>query len=140
MFVNKALLPILILASVNAHAYMPSAPSNNNGYDRVKTMEGTECQSQVGGALQVYAGAYSNDADGGYDYDHGGNQHGYNSDHGVHVGITYSFGGGERLDCSKLYNIEVERAQLQLEKLKSEIEEMKKLKRLEMMEDTIIIE
>ena len=84
------------------------------------------------GQIQVYAGSYSNEGD---DY-YGDTRR----DSGVHVGVTYSFGGGaKRLDCSKLYNIEVNRAKLELDKLKSEIEMLQKMKKLETMSSDMMI-
>lgn len=129
-----ALLTVTLFGFIaTAEARNLPVPSTPSGYDRVRTTEGSECQSSIAGNLQVYAGVYNAEYDDPYFMISSGINRQMN-DQGFQAGITYSFGGGERINCARMYNIEVERAQMELEKLKSEIEMMKKLKTLEMME------
>lgn len=141
MYKNKNLLASvlsIVLLSFGANAnYFPNAPSNNNGYDRVRTAEGTECQSQVGGALQIYGGIYDGETTNPYNYNPYNN--GQIKDTGIQLGISYSIGGTKRLDCSRLYDIEVERNKLVLSRLQAEIEALKQLRDLQQKQQTGII-
>ncbi|MGL5250610.1 MAG: hypothetical protein ACRC7P_05940, partial [Enterovibrio sp.] len=57
--------------------------------------------------------------------------YGASEDKGAFVGINISIGGGKILDCSKLYELETTRAQLELERLKAEITQLKQLQAIQ---------
>ncbi|MGR5241700.1 hypothetical protein ACPV36_12455 [Photobacterium damselae] len=108
---------------------MPSAPQAPNAFDEIRTADGTTCRSSIGGKLQIYGGALTSKQQG--DYFHGAN----NVDEvGGYIGFSYSLGGGKRVDCSRLSQIETERAELELKKLKAEIATLEQMKKLAMLE------
>lgn len=109
----------ITLYSPLAQAYMPSSPS---GYDSFRTSTGVECRSSVGGAVNVYGELYSSNTD----YPPYNNE----EDKGGRIGVSISLGGGDRIDCSRLQEIETRKAELELEKLEAEVEMLKKLKDL----------
>ena len=128
---KKLTLAAMLLASFNVAAFtMPSAPSSPTGYDEIRTQDGTVCRSSVGGNLQMYGGM--SDASGNSN----GNYYGRGSEdeQAAFVGFAYSFGGEKRMRCDRIAEIETQRAEIELNKLKSEIEALKKIRELEMLE------
>lgn len=123
----------LFLAHSSAMAItIPTAPTSPTGYDEIRTADGVTCRSTIGGNLQVYGGAL----------DISGNQANVNTlftpdydERGGFVGFAYSFGGSERLRCDRLAEIETERAQIELARLKDEIELLKKARQLQLLGD-----
>ena len=133
---KKTLLAVALVAtSANAFALsMPSAPSSPTGYDEVRTSDGSVCRSNVGGNLQMYGGVMSGDSDGSNHYDYRGYDNRSEDESGLYVGFAYSFGGGKRINCDRLATIETERAELELQKLKSEIKALEKIRELQLLE------
>ncbi|KII75400.1 hypothetical protein [Vibrio renipiscarius] len=129
---KKLLLALLV--STNAFAIsMPSAPSSPNGYDEIRTQDGTTCRSSVGGNLQIYSGIVQSDGDREY---HNGNDYNRQDDaeSAIYLGVAYSFGAGERLDCSSIAKIETERAKIELERIKAEVKAYERIRTLQQME------
>ncbi|MGL5335303.1 MAG: hypothetical protein ACRC9R_04015 [Enterovibrio sp.] len=91
----------------------------------MRTQGGATCRSSHAGNLQVYGGVYGDTEKNPYNY------YGTGEDKGAYVGINISIGGGKILDCSKLYELETTRAQLELERLKTEIAQLKKLQAIQ---------
>ncbi|MFS1430428.1 hypothetical protein LMH73_025765 [Vibrio splendidus] len=108
---------------------IPSAPSSPTGYDEIRTSDGVTCRSSVGGNLQVYGGALSMDGSSASSYD----DPNYDEQGGF-VGFAYSFGGEKRIRCDRLAEIETERAQIELARLKEEIETLKRVRQLKLLE------
>ena len=98
--------------------------------DSIRTSDGILCSFDSGDTpyeLSTYIEQGNNDSN----YDH---QNQYNSDERYNetkggVELTYRFGGPDRLDCGKLYNLE-----LRTKEAKVQMLEMK-LKKLEAMQD-----
>lgn len=90
------------------------------GTDEVRLSDGTSCRSERGGNVLIYAQGYDNNEQGYYDSD----------DKGVSVGVAYRFGGSKPIDCSKLYERGLVMKDLEIERLKSEIEQLKQLNNL----------
>jgi len=117
----------LVALSFNATAFtVPSAPSAPSGYDEIRTSTGTTCRSNIGGNLQMYGGAVDVGQSGGY-YDG-------EKEQGLFVGFAYSFGAGSRISCNRLAEIETERAELELIKLKQEVAAYKQQLQLQQLE------
>lgn len=113
------------LAAVN----IPTAPASPSGYDEIRTADGVTCRSSVGGNLQVYGGMLDVDGKASSSYD----DPSYDEQGGF-IGFAYSFGGSERIRCSRLAEIETERAQIELARLKEEIETLKRARALKLLE------
>ncbi|MGL6175610.1 MAG: hypothetical protein ACRC1U_01250 [Vibrionaceae bacterium] len=96
----------------------------SSGYSEVRTEGGATCRSNHAGNVQVYGGVYGDTQTNPYNY-------GASEDKGAFVGINISIGGGKILDCSKLYELETTRAQLELERLKAEITQLKQLQAIQ---------
>lgn len=123
---------MLAIMSSSAMAYtMPSAPSLSiSGYDEIRTTDGAVCRSSNGGNLTVHGGISDSKGDNGYNYTAGGNQNGFDNERGSYIGFAYNFGGSKRIDCSRLAEIEIEKAELELQKLRAEIDALEQLKAL----------
>lgn len=123
----------LCLMSIGLKAFaftMPSAPNTNTSFDEIRTTDGAVCRSSNGGNFILHGGV--SDAENDYANDHYGR--GIDDEQGIYIGFAYSFGGGERIDCSRLARIEFEKAELELQKLKAEIEALEQLKNLHAMQ------
>lgn len=121
MYYRKNKLSILAIA---ATLISSSCFATN---DEIRGRDGQYCRSSNEGNLKVYSELYSNEGN-------NSNYYGENSpwdDQGVKIGVSYSFGGGKRLDCSKLYDQELERGALELEQLRAEVARLKKLTALQ---------
>lgn len=128
---NKLLILVAGLLSQGALAAVniPTAPASPSGYDEIRTADGVTCRSSVGGNLQFYGGMLDVDGKSSSSYDDP-----TYDERGGFVGFAYSFGGGERIRCSRLAEIETERAQIELTRLKEEIETLKRARALQLLE------
>ncbi|MGL4474447.1 MAG: hypothetical protein ACRCT7_08325 [Shewanella sp.] len=113
MYYCKNILSLLILA----------ASFSTAAYDRVRTASGAECQSNSKGHINLTADVYSEESNRYY-----GNLP--VEDKGAKVGISINFGGSKRLDCSAMYNNEVEFQKLELQRLKEELAILKQQQNL----------
>ncbi len=91
------------------------------GTDEVRTSDGATCRSEVGGNTSVYVSGYGADQE--YQYDR--------QDKGVSFGIVHRFGtGAKRIDCSKLYDKELTMKDLEIERMKAEIDQLRRMNNL----------
>ena len=115
---NKSVLLLAIGLSFDVNAYISPPSMSSMGTDEIRTSDGASCRSEVGGNLIVYANGYDNSQDGNYS----------NDNKGVAVGVAYRFGNGnKRIDCSKLYDRELSLKDLEIQRMKSEIEQLKRM-------------
>ncbi|WP_168837497.1 hypothetical protein [Vibrio agarilyticus] len=122
---------ILSTISITAQAFtMPSAPNTNTSFDEIRTTDGAVCRSSNGGNFIIHGGV----SDANSDFNNHYYGRGIDDEQGIYVGFAYSFGGGERIDCSRLAKIEFEKAELELQKLRAEIEALEQLKNLQAMQ------
>ena len=131
---KRLTLASLMLVSLQVSAFsLPSAPSSPSGYNEIRTQSGSVCRSSIGGNLQVYGGALTSNGDEGNPYGyHAAN--GTNDEDGLYIGFAYSFGGGKQMDCTRLADIETERALIELNKLKSDIKALEQIRELQLLE------
>ncbi|WP_032549568.1 hypothetical protein [Vibrio fortis] len=131
---NLKYLKLLSLILISGHSLaaslidIPSPPSSPSSYDEVRTSDGASCRSSVGGNIQMYGGLVTTGGDDAYIYNSDFNET------GGYIGFAYSMGGGERLNCSRLAEIETEKALIELNKLKSEIKHIERLRKIQLME------
>ena len=111
------------LISGNALAYMPQAPNSPSGYDEYRTADGSSCRSSVGGNIQIYGGMYESQEQ----------YYSLSNNKGFHVGVAYSLGGGKRIDCSRIQEIDTRRAELELRKLEAEIKALEKIREMQLL-------
>ena len=109
------------LAAVNIDHDSPS------GSDRIRTSDGASCEQAVATGKNFVLGVYGDD---GYnDSDSwSSNPSYYNQDAGeigVYAGVSIQFGGEKRIDCSRLYDNEMQRRGIELEMMKTQHEQEK---------------
>ncbi len=115
-------------SSANSLINIPSPPSSPSSYDEVRTADGASCRTSIGGNIQMYGGLVTTGGEDAYFYNSDFNET------GGYIGFSYSIGSKSRLDCSRLASIETEKAQIELEKLKSEIKHIERLRKIQLME------
>lgn len=97
---------------------MPPIMSTDFGYDRVRTSNGAECQSSNSTGKQLEMGSYA-------DFDEVTDQ----GDVGVYARVVVQLGveklERKRVDCRDLYNMQLRRDELELARIKEEIELLK---------------
>jgi len=142
---NKLLLLVALLLSANVMAQgssslnlaIPNSPGSFQS-DRIRTGD-VECQMAIGSPTRVefgvvgilnqqdpFASSYNQYVDPSLIQQ---NNNDFMRDVGVYARITVPIGAPkERLDCAKLYKVELERQRLELYKLKQEIQQLKSLK------------
>lgn len=126
MHKSKSILSKICIGTILA---VSSATAMASGYDEIRTQDGAVCRSSNEGNLEIYAEGYTEDGHQSYFYDH--MTAAPFEDTGIKAGVKYKFGGGKRLDCSKLYKQELTRGDLEITRLKAEIEQLKKLNALQ---------
>lgn len=133
---NKLIALVLAMMSGSAMAFtMPSAPSlSNSGYDEIRTTDGAVCRSSTGGNLTLHGGF--SDSQGDYNNGYYDNNDGFDNEQGAYIGFAYNFGGGKRIDCSRLAEIEFQKAELELQKLRAEIDALEQLKALHALQSS----
>ena len=113
---------------------LPSTPGSYAS-DRIRTSENVECSMAIGGSVNVEFGVvgvinqngpfYNNQGlyPEGYDPD------GIVKDVGVYAKITIPLNAPKsRLDCNRLYQLELERTRMEIQKLKAEMQQLRNLK------------
>ncbi len=85
---------------------MPQAGQSNTNYDEITTTNGTRCRQAMGSNWNVDAGVLdSQDGRSG----------------GVVYGrVTYAIGAQKRIECSRLYELELESLRLEIELLRGD--------------------
>lgn len=125
-----ACITIAVSSIANA-AYIPSV-QQSTGYDEIKTSTGIVCRQSMSNQTYInmgVTGSQNNYRDEGWDN--------WNSrDNGeamVYVQMTIPIGSPERMDCSRIYDLEVERQQLEIQQLKTQLELLQKQSKLATM-------
>lgn len=115
-------LPVQALAeSSSLNLAIPSAPQNYQS-DKFKAGD-LDCANAIGSASQLefgVTGMLSQDYNYGFDD---------NKDVGVYARITIPIGkvAKERIDCNRLYELELRRRQLEVQKLEQELQALRNL-------------
>lgn len=94
---------------------LPSSPQGSYNYDEVKTSSGVSCRQASGSSLIGEMGVVNSTQDetSGFTSDDSSNT-------AIYGRLTYAFGAPKRLDCNKLYEIELQTLRLELEMLRAE--------------------
>lgn len=116
----KHLLFLLLLCCGVAQAQtvglaVPQGSTANFNYDEIKTSSGATCRQAMGSNTAVEMGAIGSDSE--TDSDFIDDTRSYNTDNmgsGVYVRVTHFLGSPKRLDCSRLYDLEIESLRAQL--------------------------
>jgi hypothetical protein len=126
--VARLIIPLLIAASAPALAdgvYLPPAPTGPGGEDVVETSDGARCRQSMNSSgaymdVGLSASGSSRDSRGqgyilpGYGGDGGGSQQALG-----YARVTLPLGHRpQRLDCSRLYELEIARMKREIELLK----------------------
>ncbi|MBB1313404.1 hypothetical protein [Aliivibrio sp. SR45-2] len=135
MKMSDFLLPVFYLLSpISSYATMIPNISNPSGTDKFRLSDGTTCESAVATGITAQIGVYGENGygkNGNLDSNYQNGLWNINStsegDKGVYAGLTYQFGGTERIDCSVLYKMELEtkRRENELNAAKHELEMLK---------------
>ena len=115
-------LVILAWVSVNCVADSLDIPSINvpSGYDRVKSANGSTCESTVTSSAYMQTGFYSGDS-----RDDRGIK---SNDKGAFVSVIIPIGRSKRrVDCSRLAILELQARELEIEQLKLELAQMREM-------------
>lgn len=101
---------------------MPS-PKSNSGYDRVSGTTGLVCESSVSTDTYFEIGSYANEKnDKPRHYYGSSNDSKFGTDNdsfGVYARVIIPLTGAKkRVDCNRLYNLEIEKLKLEIERLK----------------------
>jgi len=114
-----------------------SLPSSPGSYasDRIRTSDNVECSMAIGGSTNVEFGVVGVINQNGPFYNNQGlYPEGYDpndlvKDVGVYAKITIPLNAPkQRLDCNKLYQLELERTRMEIQRLKQEVANLKELK------------
>ena len=114
--VSLAVAAIVFSMGVSA---APSINYNNpSGSDRVRTKDGASCEQAVATGKTFTMGVYG---DNGYNdaYYDPYNKRMNNGDKGIYAGVSIQFGGVERIDCTRMYDNEMSRKDIELEMLQT---------------------
>ncbi|MBS9935824.1 hypothetical protein [Vibrio alginolyticus] len=114
---KKLLLLSLFAASTNAAITFNH--QNPNGTDRFRMSDGTSCEQSVDTGKSFYAGVYGEQGSDDRNYDNGYSD-AASDEAGVYMGFQITFGGAERIDCKRLYNIALQEKEIQLEQARVE--------------------
>lgn len=126
-----ALLVVAVMASANVNAMSMPLGNQSSGYDRIRTADGTECQVSTQTRTTLTLGAFgsqyeSDDRTYNDTYSH---RNGGNDEAGVYAGIVIALPDGnpvKRIDCSGLYQRELARKDLELDRLRAEVDMLKR--------------
>lgn len=121
-----SLIIISVLASFNTLAngfYLPDA-NLPSGYDQVRTFNGTTCQSSISPDSYLETGMYGNQTDNdNWHNNYNGYYNKTRDELGVYARVVIPITGPKvRLNCQRLYDLEVKRLELELKKLEQELE------------------
>lgn len=114
----------ITLTSLSAQALSLPSLGTSNSYDEFRTSSGMTCRQSISGSAQLQIGGIaaqdnSDDRYSGTSW----NSRDYNRDEsGVFVQLVVPIGVPDRIDCTTLYNIEVEKQQLELKQVKAQLE------------------
>ncbi|WP_341660006.1 hypothetical protein [Vibrio sp.] len=129
MYKSKSIFFAAIINFLSSHCMasgisIPGA-SIPGGYDRVTTIDGITCESTIAESSYIQTGlmgtTQSNDFNSG-NFDHRSEKMDGRDEIGAYLQLVIPFGGGkrERLNCNRLYNLEIDRLKAQIEQLKVE--------------------
>lgn len=116
LFFTFALISVSSLAQL---VIQPSSGASNLNYDEITTSTGVKCRQAMGSNLNAEIGITATDNSVGgstNELDLGLNL----GQSGVYARVTYALGTPKRLDCSRLYEVEMETLRLQIKQLRNE--------------------
>lgn len=135
-------------AQAQAGFYLPSSPTSA-GQDEFHAADGTSCRTTMDGMKRVEVGSYGTGGDNpygttyGYAYPYGsitGGKLPTQKNGGVYARFSMSLDASpSRMDCNKLYELELERRRLEIEMMKRSLastdQKLDELKRREPSRD-----
>ncbi|PTP50621.1 hypothetical protein [Vibrio splendidus] len=86
--------------------------------DSIRTSDGTSCSFDTSSSPYQLKAYIENGSDTSNEYSSGYSNDSYQDDRTVGIEFTYKFGGSDRLDCGKLYQLELETKLLELQIMK----------------------
>ena len=107
-------------AAAQVGVVIPQSNNSNFNYDEIRTSSGTTCRQAMGSNLELEAGVVGSDAgnDGNY-FDPSRDYTLENSGGAIYGKVTYYFGAPKRLDCSRLYELEIQALRRQIESMRN---------------------
>lgn len=134
------LLSGIIIGAISFNASAVNIPNiqQSTGYDEIRTSNGIVCRQSMSGGPQLQIGALGgqNGSTSDHHYDGlYGNRYEGRDEAGVFIQFVMPIGAPERIDCSTIYDIEVEKQQLELQQLKAQVEILKKQAQLAGLKD-----
>ena len=114
--------PVFFCFSVSAGISIPSAQIPA-GYDRVFTSSGTSCDSTQDPDMVFQVGVVANQNHNEKKQYGSSHEDGSNDEYGVYAQLVIPISDGRRrVDCSKIYELELRRLEAEIEQLKLESE------------------
>ena len=121
--VLSAVISVVTFATFKAAAVSIPSASVPSGYDRVTTADGVTCESTIASATYVQTGLVGSQTDQKYDKSQAGyyNNIQDKNEVGAYVQMVIPIGEKrERINCNRLYNLEIDRLRAEITKLKVE--------------------
>ncbi|MGL5014033.1 MAG: hypothetical protein ACRC6V_07040 [Bacteroidales bacterium] len=114
--------------SFGAQALSIPSLGTSSSYDEFRTSSGMSCRQSVSGGAQLQIGgiASKDDSDDMYQGTNWSNRNYARDEKGIFMQLVVPLGVADRIDCTTLYNIEVEKQNLELRQLKAQIEMLQK--------------
>ena len=120
-----AILLLLITTGATAQTVGIAVPQSNNSnfnYDEIRTSSGATCRQAMGSNTVIEFGAVGSEAgsDGTY-FEHERNFNNVSDGNAIYGRITYFLGAPKRLDCSHLYDLEIQQLKRQIQMLQGDV-------------------
>ncbi|MCW3172632.1 hypothetical protein [Shewanella subflava] len=123
----KTILIILVCLFMTSNTYATPRFDirNPNGSDKVRAADGSSCEQAVNSTTSFVMGIYGTDNDfNNYSYEQdwllsrGNLSNG--GDKGIYAGIQIQLGTPKRVDCNRLFDIEIARKNLELKQMEQQ--------------------
>ncbi|GLR74151.1 hypothetical protein [Aliivibrio sifiae] len=81
--------------------------SNPSGTDRIRTSGGSSCEQAIATGKTFQVGTYGSSGNEDSDNYYNNYYHQNQDEAGIYAAVTFQFGGEDRVDCTRLYELEL---------------------------------
>lgn len=100
---------MLKILSMVALIFATNLTYADDGSDRIRTKDGASCESSVNTGKRMYTEVYGSDGE-------------YSDDVGIRLGVEIELGQTKRMNCNRLFELEVKRKEMELKLQEAELE------------------
>lgn len=122
----RVISALCLIFAQSAFAINIPTASYNTSQDRIRTPDGFQCETSIGSSTTIQMGvsATAGVDDSNYwdSYSHGSNRD--ESEVGAFFQVVIPVGAPERIDCSRLYDLELRAREMEIRQLEKQIELM----------------